>query len=498
MTWWNRAGVLDAQLGRDKGLILVTRSLTLRVKQARCMILPAQVEKPPPKGAWYGILYVQVLIAVTIGIAVGYAWPEFGKSLKPLGDGFIKLIKLIIAPIIFCTVARGIASMNDLKKLGRIGIKTLLYFEVVSTFALVIGLVVVNCLRPGEGFNIDPQTLDASVGQSYAKNAQGMSAVTLLLNIIPTTFFGALASGDLLQVLFVAGLTAAAITLMGPRGAPLLQVLEFGSDLCFNIMRLIVRAAPLGAFGAMGFTVGSYGIGALNRLLALMAGFYLTSGLFVLVVLGSIAWYHGFSIFRFLAYIKEELILTLGTSSSETALPGMIYKMRRLGCADATVGLVIPAGYSFNLDGTNIYMTMAVVFLAQATNTPLDLGHQITLLLVTMISSKGASGVTGAGFVTLAATLAAVPSVPIESLALLVGIDRFMSECRAVTNLIGNGVATVVVSRWEGEVTKATLRSKLRQPPSLAAGITSPGTNSVVGSPADSTTGEIGGCPTKP
>ena len=438
-----------------------------------------QQQSPSPRKAWYGILYVQVLIAVALGIVIGYLFPDFGKSLKPLGDGFIKLIKLIIAPIIFCTVVHGIASMRDLKKLGRIGIKTVVYFEVVSTIALIIGLVVVNHLRPGDGFNIDPRTLDPSIGRTYASNAHGLSTVEFLLNIIPTTFFGAFATGDLLQVLFVAGLTAAAIALMGEYGQPLLRGIEYVSEVFFSIMRIIVRVAPIGALGAMAFTVGSYGLDALNRLFALMVSFYVTSGLFVLVVLGAIAWYNGFSIIRYLGYIKEELLLTIGTSSSETALPGMIEKMRRLGCADATVGLVIPTGYSFNLDGTNIYMTMAAVFLAQATNTPLDLHHQITLLLVAMVSSKGASGVTGAGFVTLAATLAVVPSVPIESLALLVGIDRFMSECRAVTNLIGNGVATVVISRWEKEVSKETLRANLGQPPAVA-GNPSPGTEKAV------------------
>jgi aerobic C4-dicarboxylate transport protein len=441
--------------------------------------LPAD---PPPgpasSKAWYRILYVQVLIAVGVGIVIGYCFPGFGKSLKPLGDGFIKLIKLIIAPIVFCTIVHGVASMRDLKKLGRIGIKTLVYFEVVSTAALVIGLVVVNYLRPGAGFNIDPRTLDPSIARTYTQNARSLSAVEFLLNIVPNTFFSVFASGDLLQVIFIAGLTAAALSMMGPQGEPFLRVIEHGSKLFFGVMRIIVRAAPLGALGAMAFTVGSYGLGALHRLLALMAGFYLTAGLFVFVVLGSIAWYNGFSIFRFLVYIKEELLLTIGTSSSETALPGMIDKMRRLGCADASVGLVIPTGYSFNLDGTNIYMTMAAVFLAQATNTPLDLGHQLTLLLVAMISSKGASGVTGAGFVTLAATLAAVPSVPIESLALLVGIDRFMSECRAVTNIIGNGVATAVISRWEKEVTRQSLRARLRAP-SVSSEIVIPTPNEI-------------------
>ena len=411
---------------------------------------------------WYRILYVQVLIAVALGIVVGWMWPDFGKSLKPLGDGFIKLVKMIIAPIIFCTVVHGIASMSDLKKLGRIGGKTLLYFEVVSTIALVIGLIVVNALQPGVGFNIDPRTLDPKISASYVQQAHELKTTDFLLNIIPSTFFDAFARGDLLQVLLISVLTAFAISALGERGQPALRVIDAAAQIFFGIMRIVVRVAPLGAFGAMAFTVGSYGLASLNKLLALMAGFYVTAACFVIIVLGLIARVAGFSIFRFLAYIKEELLLVLGTSSSETALPGMIDKMQRLGCSASTVGLVIPTGYSFNLDGTNIYMSMAAVFLAQATNTPLDLRHQISLMLVAMLSSKGASGVTGAGFITLAATLAVVPGIPIESLALLVGIDRFMSECRALTNLIGNGVATVVISRWEGEVTPAQLDAQLR------------------------------------
>lgn len=416
-----------------------------------------------PRKSWYRILYVQVLIAVALGILVGYWWPEFGKSVKPLGDGFIKLIKMIIAPIIFCTVVHGIASMGDLKRLGRVGLKTLFYFEVVSTLALVIGLLVVNILKPGAGFNIDPATLDPNIAKSYADKAHALSSTDFLLNIIPRTFFDAFISGDLLQVLFIAILVAFAISALGERGRPFLNVVDQASKMFFGVMGIIVKAAPVGAFGAMGFTVGSYGLGSLNKLLMLMAGFYLTAGIFVVVVLGTIAWASGFSIFRYLGYIKEELLLVLGTSSSETALPGMIRKMERLGCSQSTVGLVIPTGYSFNLDGTNIYMAMAAVFLAQATNTPLDLHHQIGLLCVAMLTSKGASGVTGAGFVTLAATLAVVPGVPIESLALLVGIDRFMSECRALTNLVGNGVATLVISRWEGEITPGIINQNLRQ-----------------------------------
>ena len=420
-----------------------------------------------PRKPWYRILYVQVLVAVFAGILVGYFFPESGKSLKPLGDGFIKLIKMLIAPIIFCTVVHGIASMSDLKKLGRIGGKTILYFEVVSTLALLISLAVVNILKPGAGFNIDPATLDPKISQAYAQKAHALSAVDFILNIIPSTLFDAFVSGDLLQILFVAILVAFAISFMGERGQPLLHGIEYASQVFFGVMQIVVKVAPIGAFGAMAFTIGSYGLGALNHLIALMAGFYLTAALFVVVVLGLIARWSGFSIFRFLNHIKEELLLVLGTSSSETALPGMILKMRQLGCSRSTVGLVIPTGYSFNLDGTNIYMAMAAVFLAQATNTPLDLSHQISLLLIAMITSKGASGVTGAGFVTLAATLVAVPSVPIESLALLVGIDRFMSECRALTNLIGNGVATVVISRWENEVTKVALNENLKNPLAL-------------------------------
>ncbi|HCN27899.1 MAG TPA: dicarboxylate/amino acid:cation symporter [Verrucomicrobiales bacterium] len=421
----------------------------------------------PARTPWWRVLYIQVLLAVVAGILLGWLFPDTGKTLKPLGDGFIKLIKMMIAPVIFCTVVHGVASMGDLKKLGRVGGKTLLYFEVVSTLALVIGLVVVNLLKPGAGFNVEVADLGAKAADAareYAGKAQGLSTVDFLLGIIPGTFVGAFAGGDLLQVLFIALLTAFGLAGMGERGKSLLHGIDRVSEVFFAIMRIVVKAAPVGAFGAMAFTIGSYGLESLQRLLALMLGFYITAGFFVVVVLGLIARWCGFSIFRFLAYIKEELLLVLGTSSSETALPLMIQKLRGLGCAPATVGLVVPTGYSFNLDGTNIYMAMAAVFLAQATNTPLDLGQQVSLLLVAMITSKGASGVTGAGFITLAATLAVVPGIPIESLALLVGIDRFMSECRALTNLIGNGVATVAISRWEGEVTPEVINANLRDP----------------------------------
>ena len=417
----------------------------------------------PPRVPWYRILYVQVLLAVVAGILVGHLAPEFGKSLKPLGDAFIKLVKMMIAPIVFCTVVHGIASMGSLGKLGRLGFRALIYFEVVSTLALAIGLVVVNLLQPGAGFNINPATLDPAATQAYAERAHGLSTTDFLLNIIPRTFLDAFVSGDLLQVLCVAVLTAIAIIGMGARGQPFLRGIDRAAEMFFGVMGLVVKVAPIGAFGAMAFTIGSYGLGALNKLLALMLGFYATSALFVFVVLGCIARWAGFSILRFLGYLRDELLLVLGTSSSETALPGLIRKMEGLGCARSTVGLVVPTGYSFNLDGTNIYMAMAAVFLAQATNTPLDLQQQLTLMLVAMLTSKGASGVTGAGFVTLAATIAAVPAIPLASLALLVGIDRFMSECRALTNLVGNGVATVAIARWQGEVSASEVQRRLRE-----------------------------------
>ena len=428
------------------------------------------MNNPLNKKPWYRILYVQVLIAVFLGIVVGCVNPGLGKSLKPVGDGFVSLVKMIIAPIIFCTVVHGIASMSDLKKLGRVGIKALLYFEVVSTLALFIGLIVVNTLHPGAGFNVDPKSLNPTQvqqSQTFAQKAHSLDPTEFLLNIIPSSFFNAFSSGDILQVLLVAILSGFAIAFMGARGTPVLVAVDIAANVFFGIMRIVVKVAPLGAFGAMAFTVGSQGIGALKNLGYLMFCFYLTAGFFVVIVLGAIAAFNGFSIFRYLNYIKEELFLVLGTSSSETALPGMIQKMQRLGCPASTVGLVIPTGYSFNLDGTNIYMTMAAVFLAQATNTHLDLGQQLVILVVAMLSSKGATGVTGAGFITLAATISVVPSVPIESLAILVGIDRFMSECRALTNMIGNGVATIVVSRWEKELDKDVLNNNLRKPKSL-------------------------------
>ena len=419
---------------------------------------------PRPSRPWYAILYVQVLIAIAIGVAIGYFDPKLGVQLKPLGDGFIALIRMMIAPVIFCTIVHGIASMGDLKKVGRVGVKTLFYFEAVSTIALVIGLVVAEVVRPGSGFNIDPATLDPKAVATYVTRAKEDGLVAHLLAIIPNTFAGAFSGGDLLQVLLVSILTGTSISLMGSVGATVARGIDVAAKVFFGIIRIVVRVAPIGAFGAMAFTVGSQGIQALVKLGELILTFYFTSALFVVAVLGTIAYLAGFSIFRFIGYIKDELLIVLGTSSSETVLPHMIAKMEHLGASKSVVGLVIPTGYSFNLDGTNIYMTLATLFLAQATNTPLTLGQELGILVIAMITSKGASGVTGAGFVTLAATLAIVPDIPIQSLALLLGIDKFMSECRALTNLIGNGVATVVISRWEGELDAKALHETMAHP----------------------------------
>ena len=413
---------------------------------------------------WYSVLYIQVLIAIAIGIFIGHFWPDLGKALKPLGDGFISLIKMMIGPVIFCTVVHGIGSMRDLKKVGRVGVKTLFYFEAVSTIALIIGLIVGEVLQPGKGFNIDVASLDPKAVARYVTKAKEEGIVAHLLAIIPDTFMSAFAKGDLLQVLLIAILSGFAISRLGDLGEKINNVIDAMAQIFFGIIRIIVRAAPIGALGAMAFTVGAYGVASLVNLLQLIATFYLTSLLFVLVVLGTIARFAGFSILRFLAYIKDELLIVLGTSSSETVLPHMIQKMEHLGASKSVVGLVIPTGYSFNLDGTNIYMTLATLFLAQATNTHLTLGHLLGILVIAMVTSKGASGVTGAGFVTLAATLAIVPDVPIESLAILVGIDKFMSECRALTNLVGNGVATIVISRWEGELDVDKLHETMAHP----------------------------------
>ena len=416
---------------------------------------------------WYTILYVQVLLAIAAGILIGHYFSDLGVALKPLGDGFISLIKMMIGPVIFCTVVHGIGSMRDLKKVGRVGVKTLFYFEAVSTVALAIGLLVGELLQPGKGFNIDPATLDPGAVEGYVHRAKQEGIVAHLLGIIPDTFMDAFANGDLLQVLLISILTGFAISRLGDLGERINGVIDAMAKIFFGIIRIIVRAAPIGAFGAMAFTVGAYGVVSLVNLLELIATFYLTSILFVLVVLGTIARLAGFSILRFLAYIKDELLIVLGTSSSETVLPHMIQKMERLGASKSVVGLVIPTGYSFNLDGTNIYMTLATLFLAQATNTPLSIGQELGILVIAMITSKGASGVTGAGFVTLAATLAIMPDIPIQSLAILLGIDKFMSECRALTNLVGNGVATIVISRWEGELDKHALHETMAHPITL-------------------------------
>ncbi|WP_162252353.1 dicarboxylate/amino acid:cation symporter [Caulobacter sp. Root655] len=415
-------------------------------------------------------LYVQVLIAIALGVVVGAIWPKVGVELKPLGDAFIKLVKLVIAPVIFLTVAGGIARMGDIKAFGRVGVKALIYFEVVSTLALFVGLVVGHVLHPGHGFNIDPATLDPKIAAGYLEKAHhGEGPVPYLLHLIPETFFGAFAEGNLLQVLVIAIMTGFACTRLGPFGDRAASAMEDMAKLFFGIIHVVVKLAPLGAFGAMGFTIGKYGLASLVQLGALVATFYVTALLFVLVVLGTIAWLSGFSILKFLAYIREELLIVLGTSSSESALPQLIEKMERLGARKSVVGLVVPTGYSFNLDGTNIYMTLATLFLAQATNTHLSFGQMAALLGVAMLTSKGASGVTGAGFITLAATLAVVPDIPIAALAVLVGVDRFMSECRALTNFVGNGVATLVVARWEGALDREQLARELDRGPNAPA-----------------------------
>jgi aerobic C4-dicarboxylate transport protein len=409
-----------------------------------------------------GHLYFWVLLAILAGGLLGYLDPPAAVKLKPLGDGFIALVKVLIGPIIFCTVVLGIAGAGDMKKVGRVGAKALVYFEIVSTFALIIGLVVVNTLRPGAGFNADPRTLDAGAVADYARRAATQSTTEFLLGIIPTTFLDAFTgSGSLLQVLFVAILFGYAMTRMGAKGRAVHQFIEECSHIFFAMMNVLMKLAPIGAGGAMAFTIGRYGLDALRPLATLMAGFYLTCVIFVLVVLGTIAALTGFNIVRFLAYIRDELLIVLGTSSSESGLVPLMEKLERLGCSRSVVGLVVPAGYSFNLDGTNIYLTMAALFVAQALNIDLSLRDELTILAVAMLTSKGASGVTGAGFVTLAATLAVVPSIPVAGLALILGIDRFMSEARSITNFIGNGVAAIVIARWENELDLPRLRAEL-------------------------------------
>ena len=409
---------------------------------------------------FFASLYAQVLIAIVIGILLGHFWPHAGEAMKPLGDGFIKLIKMLIAPIIFCTVVLGIAGMEDMKKVGKTGALALIYFEVMSTVALIIGLIVVNLVKPGVGVNADPATLDAQSVKQYTSSESMKGVADYLLNIIPSSVVDAFAKGDILQVLLFSVLFGFALHALG-RENSLFQLVEKFSKVLFGIVGIIMKLAPIGAFGAMAFTIGKYGVSTLASLGVLMACFYVTCLLFIFGVLGLVARAHGFRITRFVRYIKEELFIVLGTSSSESVLPRMITKMEGLGVQKSVVGLVIPTGYSFNLDGTSIYLTMAAVFIAQATNSHLDLVQQITLLLVLLLTSKGAAGVTGSGFIVLAATLSAVGHVPVAGVALILGIDRFMSEARALTNLIGNGVATVVVGKWCGSVDEAKLQEQL-------------------------------------
>jgi aerobic C4-dicarboxylate transport protein len=417
----------------------------------------------------YARLWFQVIVGIVVGVVLGQVNHTAGAAMKPLGDGFVKLIRMMIAPIIFGTVVVGIAKMGDMKEVGRVGLKALVYFELVSTLALVIGLVVVNLVRPGAGINADPKTLDTKGIASYAGGAKTLSTVELLLHIIPDSVVGAFVGGEILQVLLFSVLFGLALSRLGDNGKPLVDLLDGLSHALFDVIGIIMRVAPIGAFGAMAFTIGKYGVETLSSLIKLMACVYITCFFFVFVVLGTIARLAGFRLWSFLRYIKEEILIVLGTSSSEAALPRMIVKLENLGCARPVVGLVIPAGYSFNLDGTSIYLTMAAIFIAQATNVPLSLGQQLSILGVLLLTSKGAAAVTGGGFITLAATLSTTGNVPVAGLALLLGIDRFMSEARAITNLIGNGVATVVVARWEGALDQKRMAAMLAAPGEAAS-----------------------------
>jgi len=401
---------------------------------------------------FYQHLYVQVLTAIAIGVVLGNFFPETGVAMKPFGEAFIKLIKMIITPVIFCTVVTGIAGMEDMKKVGRVGAKALLYFEVITSLALAIGLIVVNVIRPGDGFNADVTKLDTKALVAFTTQAKSHSTVDFLLNIIPSSVVDAFAKGDILQVLVFAILFGFALSALGEKGKAVYRLIDQISQALFGIVNIIMKFAPIGAFGAMAFTIGKFGVGSLSKLGLLMASFYLTCVLFVMLVLGPIGKLCGFNVFKFIRYIREELLIVLGTSSSESALPRLMVKLENLGCKKSVVGLVVPTGYSFNLDGTSIYLTMAALFVAQATNTPLTWTQTLTILAVLLLTSKGAAGVTGSGFVTLAATFAAIPTIPLAGLALILGIDRFMSEARALTNFVGNGVATIVVSRWENEL----------------------------------------------
>ena len=411
---------------------------------------------------FYQHLYIQVLTAITFGILLGHFYPETAITMKPLGDGFIKLIKMIIAPIIFCTVVNGIAGMQDMSKIGRVGVKALLYFEAVSTLALIIGLIVVHIIRPGEGMNVDVSTLDIKNLSAYTDGIKNHNAVDFLLNVIPTSVVDAFAKGEILQVLLFSLLFGFSLAAMKETGVEVVTFINKLATVLFGIVETIMKLAPIGAFGAMAFTIGKYGITSLAPLAKLMGSFYLTCLLFIFIVLGIIAKYAGFNIVRFIIYIKDELLIVLGTSSSESVLPRIITKLENLGCSKSVVGLVIPTGYSFNLDGTSIYLVMAAIFVAQATNTPLNMTQELTILGVLLLTSKGAAGVSGSGFVTLAATLSVLPSIPIAGLALILGIDRFMSEARALTNLIGNGVATVVAAKWENALDVQKMQSILK------------------------------------
>jgi aerobic C4-dicarboxylate transport protein len=425
------------------------------------------------KRPFFGSLWVQVLLAMVAGIALGYVRPAAGVAMKPLGDAFIKLITMIITVIVFCTVASGIAGMEDMKKVGRVGIKALAYFEIVSTVALAIGLLVGNVVRPGGGFHVNPASLDARAVASYAGQAKAQSVAEFLMHIIPATVVDAFAKGDILEVLLVAILFGFALSHLGRRAKPLVELIEALTQAVFAVVNLLMRIAPIGAFGAIAFTVGKYGVASLGPLVKLIGTFYLTSLLFVLIVLGAIARAAGFGIVSFLFYIKEEILLVLATSSSETALPTLMEKLEKLGCSKSLVGLVVPTGYTFNADGTSLYMTMAALFVAQATNTHLTLTQQLTVMAVALLTSKGASGVQGAAFIALVGTLLVIPAIPVSGMALILGIDRFMSMLRALVNMIGNGVATIVVARWEGEIEGQTLQRNLeaREPlPAAAVG----------------------------
>lgn len=420
------------------------------------------IEQNPIKSKkLYKHLYIQVLIAIVFGVSLGYFYPELGEKMKPLGDGFIRLVKMIIAPVIFLTVSTGIAAMSDLKKVGRVAGKAFIYFFTFSNLALIIGMIVSHLVQPGKGLNIDPNTLNGAEIEKYVKAAHDNSMVSFIFNIIPETLFSPLTGDNILQVLLVAILFGVALAVTSDKSQPIQDFLQTLTIPIFKIVEILMKLAPVGAFGAMAFTIGKYGLESLKNLAMLVGTFYVTSVLFVILILGSVASYNGFSIFKFLKYLKDEILLVLGTSSSEPALPGLMKKMENAGCDKGVVGLVVPTGYSFNLDGTNIYMTLAALFIAQACNIDLTLEHQLGLLLVAMLSSKGAAGVSGAGFITLAATLTVVPEVPIAGMTLILGIDKFMSECRALTNVIGNAVATVVVSNWENRLDKERLQEVL-------------------------------------